>query len=135
MTKDQQPQEPSEKELARMQSEAYGPNNQEFNPVMESRYLRGEDMANDKATPRPWEYDKDGFIHHNTTILGEVFNKDNDFELFKANANLIVKAVNCHDELVEALKYALEMARQGAIPNDDDSWYKEAKQALAKAGE
>ena len=39
------------------------------------------------------------------------------------------------DELVEALKYALEMAKQGAIPNYDDSWYIEAEQALKKASQ
>ena len=56
-------------------------------------------------------------------------------EQFKESEAFIKKAVNCHAELVEALKYALEMAKQGAIPNYDDSWYIEAEQALKKASQ
>lgn len=50
---------------------------------------------------------------------------------YRPNAAFIVRAVNMHDELVEALKIALHMSRQDVVPShlQNDKW----EQLLAKA--
>lgn len=87
------------------------------------------------STPRPWTITKEKFrtfdneVHSNIsihTMIGEeriaLLGQNKE-----ANAELIVRAVNAHDELVEALKKIL----------DPETMIEEkiifAKQALAKA--
>lgn len=102
-------------------------------------------------TKTPWEYHQSNKYHtecrfittskktgkylHIAKIYGS-----NDSILMEAEANaaFIVKAVNCHEELVEALKQAhLSMTRcdcRQHIKRHNDSIY-QVEQALAKAGE
>lgn len=47
----------------------------------------------------------------------------------EANARLIAAA----PELLEALREIFHDVKQGAIPNDDDEWWKKASTAIAKA--
>jgi hypothetical protein len=80
-----------------------------------------------KATPRPW---KAPFIDENDADVISITDEDQMFgicvcreysceskEQMKANAELIVRAVNCHDELVQALKDLLE----NTVAKDDQS--------------
>ena len=61
--------------------------------------------------------------------------KDMPIKERNANAERIVKAVNCHDELVEALKGIMEaLESYGSEHNDVRVAYNLAKPFLAKAG-
>lgn len=101
-------------------------------------------MSQDQATPRPWKLEGDKMsvsninnegvcdcyfgVPANTYVEGK----------YEANARLIVKAVNCHDELVEALEIALGYAeiQNSEYDGQDKSISKDIeliKQALAKA--
>lgn len=107
-------------------------------------------MKPDQATSKPWQIGID--------IVNHIYDANSDKLIcicntqgiavreVEANARLIVKAVNCHDELVDILdnvnEFLLELERQGAtrvqIASDlriklDECCIK-AKQALAKAG-
>jgi hypothetical protein len=58
------------------------------------------DEAQGKATPRPWEYrdngDDNGFYPVGSELVIGIYSP--------ANSELIVRAVNNHDKLLEALK-------------------------------
>ena len=104
----------------------------------------------DKTTPRPWEawfnYDADGFISEagidnsgrhagiaEIRILTETVEYDDRKrfnDLVKADTQLIVKAVNCHDDLVAALERLLGDSRALML---DPGYIAEARAALAKA--
>lgn len=101
-------------------------------------------MNESKHTARPWEVadcDEDGIYIVATgdaeakrdhqaicEMLHLVRNSDSRNEAVE-NANAICKAVNCHDELLEACKQALfETARPGSDP-----LIKMLKSAIAKA--
>ncbi len=107
--------------------------------------LMGEvDRMDDLATPRPWyvghSYDGSGWVdigHDSHTIASA---RNDETETNKANAALIVKAVNAYDSLTaenqrlsDALLAALELvariADQQAMP--DDSWKAEARKLKA----
>ena len=91
-------------------------------------------------TPTPWATFgwKDGStcgiqgtqpMHRVTS--DNVFLVDDDKDM--ANAAFIVKAVNCHDELVEALKLAMDYVEEYGLVNvlcEDEN---KMRQALAKA--
>jgi hypothetical protein len=70
-------------------------------------------MSNVKCTPLQWEYD-DGFIYGpDSEVITEFTNwKQNKGEVLTeqdlANAELIVRAVNSHDEMLGALKGLVE---------------------------
>lgn len=78
------------------------------------------------------------------TLIAEVNGADRRFEEEDvndecvANAEFIIRAVNCHDELVEALEWLGEAA-EGRDPSDEGfgEWFEElrkvASAALAKA--
>lgn len=89
-----------------------------------------------KHTPGPW-------AHHNTPtpfiyvnagglpicqIYTSTAHGQSMGEQF-ANAHLIAAA----PELLEALREIFHDVKQGAIPNDDDEWWKKASTAIAKA--
>lgn len=72
----------------------------------------------DKATPRPWKHDGEAeyiFAEQNQIVaqirgwgyLEKTFGPIHALEIQAANAELIVKAVNYHDRLVEALEDVL----------------------------
>jgi hypothetical protein len=75
-------------------------------------------MTNDKATPRPWKFEKHFDGNYFGNILAQypegtwrtitVQLKYGTPEENQANASLIVKAVNSHDALLEACKEALK---------------------------
>lgn len=82
-----------------------------------------------RHTPTPW--------HQGKEFKAQVVDKD----LFhiadcgignasEANAAFIVTAVNCYDDIVEALESALKELKYGA----DHEAIEKAEQALAKAG-
>jgi hypothetical protein len=101
--------------------------------------------SQDTGTKRPWSYrsEKDNrtIIIGANKIIAEVVGYDES----EANARLIVKAVNCHDELVEACQKTLNWLNSlnAGLPEDDPilvmqreyhAPYKNVlKQALAKA--
>ena len=97
-------------------------------------------MTKDNATPRPWKVsDLDKFrivADDNAGRYVAITYHDmlHNTEMNEANAQLIVKAVNCHDELVEALKLSY---RSLTIDSDMEKDFaveiKKIKQALAKA--
>lgn len=62
-------------------------------------------MTNEtKHTPTPWVH-KDGEVYEeNDFKIFDAYNSDFLYEEDKANAAHIVKCVNMHDELVEALR-------------------------------
>lgn len=104
---------------------------------------------NNQATPRPWRFKIYTEFHIKFTCI-----ESNDGRICKikhyphygdteANAKLIVKAVNCHDELVsvlnnteEALKVIADdlcQCEEGRSCNYH-RLYSEVKEALIKAG-
>ena len=70
----------------------------------------------EKHTPIPWKLEKHNSglgvrIYHETRLFGQ------DMQFIgsqgEANASFIVKAVNSHEALVEACKYALNWINEG----------------------
>jgi hypothetical protein len=85
-------------------------------------------MSTDKATPRPWSIKYEFNIFGPDKRLIAACDREN-----VANAVLIVKAVNLHDELLEALE-----AYQNSNPlhhDGDAELYHLAEPVLAKAKE
>jgi hypothetical protein len=82
-------------------------------------------MTNRTHTPTPWEFSDDEMARL-ISIYGE------------ANAAFIVKAVNSHSDLVDALKFyanpSIYKAHPHGIAFDDRDRSHVAKSALAKAG-
>lgn len=124
-------------------------------------------MSESKATPRPWVVNRGEYAYIKNPLykgivadlgcapLGDplyVCNPDDHKcspEQWLANAELICRAVNCHAELVAALREALaaldlvtDVAGDTRFPSEQpDDWkritaaYDDGKAALAKAGE
>ena len=73
----------------------------------------------DKATPRPWEV----FAPHQladslrifsgTHCIGSIGNSEDSVEVTNANAALIVKAVNLHDELLKTIQQMKDLISSG----------------------
>ena len=68
----------------------------------------------DGATPRPWKVTTTPFargervrISGESTIVANVLSDPNKRMMSRANAELIVRAVNSHDQLVAALRRAI----------------------------
>ena len=96
----------------------------------------------DKATPRPWEFEQNSIElkHHGFKIYGDIghsaqYGKScmpiaytfHDGELAKANAELIVRAVNNFDALLETCRKAQkELKAKGLFSVD-------LEQAIAQA--
>ena len=59
----------------------------------------------EKATPRPWHYVKDQEKYHLFPTKGGM---QIDYKMTKADADLIVRAVNSFEALLEACKEALK---------------------------
>lgn len=99
-----------------------------------------------QATPRPWKY-KLSPAEHGTPAQAWIMGGDGLCVVMKqncggdqdakANARLIVNAVNCHDELVEALKKAqvrlLELENSNLATKADQLARECIEQALARA--
>jgi hypothetical protein len=89
----------------------------------------------DNATPRPWSI-QDG------KICGGPLTKSGLFPSFiaettslpnsKANASLIVRAVNSHDELVQMAKEMLRYMQQQEVWGDYERWKKTISKAEGK---
>ena len=100
----------------------------------------GRKMTKDNATPRPWkvsDLNKCRIVADDNAgryVAITYHDMLHNTEMNEANAQLIVKAVNCHDELVEALKLSY---RSLTIDSDMEKDFaveiKKIKQALAKA--
>jgi len=100
-------------------------------------------------TPVPWElragdnyfieaagYPKEFPHRFKHDDLGDcvayIGNRTGDFG--EANAKFIVKAVNCHDSLLEACKKARKVMRENSTPIDEwDDTFKSLTAAIAKA--
>ena len=83
----------------------------------------------EKATPRPWKLE----AFHKRLECGPVTIKDVSDSGY-ANAKLIVKAVNAHDDLLAVAKGAYGWLK--ALPKDrqpDDEWFIPLQEAIAKA--
>ncbi len=100
--------------------------------------FRNDKMTKQKHTPTPWGTKQFNEVQYSIGPAGQDFfivaitSQGND----KPNAEFIVRACNCHDELVEALE---RIAFEPQGPADAscrqvlDACVKIAKQALAKA--
>lgn len=88
-----------------------------------------------QATKRPWIVSDNKFeiteIDNDSIICATDF-IDIPKKIYKANARLIVKAVNCHDELVEALKGVVRAIEYLNGTTKHSILYNNAKQALSK---
>ena len=89
-----------------------------------------------KPTPGPWVAKSRDVYHGRKRVVfnanaasKEPLNMKEEFLQAEANARLIAAA----PDLLEALREIFHDAKQGAIPNDDDEWWKKASTAIAKA--
>lgn len=90
-----------------------------------------------KHTPTPWLLGQDGKMnytiyaneHNPIAVTQSAVESAASGRSFR-NAAFIVKAVNCHDDLVLALKNAMREASY----LEDRGWKHHALEALAKAG-
>lgn len=102
-------------------------------------------MTQSKHTPTPWRYkhstrpDNTGgydtaIIDIKNKIIAETFQNvdEGDSRDSKANAELIVKAVNCHDELIEAITLAIGLLQDNQPSKVDHHALEVLKQALSK---
>lgn len=100
-------------------------------------------MSDKEATARPWRVssDKGTIIGDDERLLANAWVGPRPCEECEANAALIVRAVNCHDELVALVTEAVELLewvekrRNPQWDGDatDDSFIGKARAALAKA--
>lgn len=107
---------------------------------------------NNQSTPRPWHYTGTSVSALNfcarwingPDLLGQPAIAVGETAMeAEANADLIVKAVNLHDELVEALEfsrlivnsYRADNKGTGLWTESDENDYKKIEQALSKAKE
>ena len=87
-----------------------------------------------KHTPTPWRVIKNGrIVWHKGGDIGEIVVRSGNYDEAQANAEHIVKCVNSHDALIEALKGLVDwvMFNTDAIPYD----LTRARQALEQAEE
>lgn len=79
----------------------------------------------EQHTATPWQQDEDWIVSGDgNPVAAAHMNAE-------ANAAFIVRACNAHDDLVRALRHAVEAFEA----DNDKSWYvAEARAALAKAG-
>ena len=80
-------------------------------------------MTKDNATPRPWQI---GLDSHGTSIDAKIngnwypiadinvpmiaeLGSDNAMDMQEANAELIVKAVNCHDDFISLAQSVMKL--------------------------
>lgn len=110
------------------------PMNPECAGVYGQNFDKNEFKTKENATPRPWSISYK--IGDAIICIGETETYGTDYyggkliceSVEPSNAKLIVKAVNCHDDLVEALKQAKSFIKgmTGECPNI-------IEQALSKA--
>lgn len=90
-----------------------------------------------ESTQTPWKLGKsyncsNAIVgNHGSTIARVNMTYGDNGNAARANAAMIVKAVNAHDELVTALKYA----RRFLKPEDVDTMFIDAALAKAKASQ
>jgi hypothetical protein len=114
-------------------------NNNEGNICPKCQHPTQEKNNMTKHTPTPWILNNNGG--------GDIFITDNDDKIIvesmdgetrrlyesEANAQLIIKAVNSHEKIVEALKKVLKMINNRQVYDKDAQSI--IKQALKSAGE
>ncbi len=92
-----------------------------------------------KHTKTPWIYNFNTdptkySSHYGYQLLGNKGKESICYDLNEANAKLIIKAVNNHEELVEALRFCMLACSQSCPPEFNlNAAYKKSKQALTKA--
>lgn len=88
-----------------------------------------------KHTPTPWEVNGDTYVTVNSLIIAHCKQHGNTtLEDAEANAAHIVKAVNCHDDLVEALDMVAKAIDQFGDAKLTFSQIQNITAALKKAG-
>lgn len=90
--------------------------------------------------PTPFRFTgKDGFIlAGESTRVAQLFNKfDEDFDNAEANGEFIVRAANCHDDLLAACKAFVVLFNSSDMRPEDECHevYALASAAIAKASE
>ena len=86
-----------------------------------------------KHTPTPWFVERD-CIHNNEVeilMLDGIVGKNSRPEEYKANAEFILRAVNCHDDLVKALDGLYSSIKAGKL--NLNQALADTRAALAKA--
>lgn len=97
-----------------------------------NRKPKGPLRMDAKHTPLPWEHSGNQIVSGATEIceMEEIYIIGER----RANADLIVKAVNCHDDLIAALQACFDaMSRGMGIEDAHDSICEQARAAIAKA--
>ena len=76
-----------------------------------------KDVSSDNATPRPWKVGtrNPGRVMTDFKVIAQTdfIDESHPTSEHEANARLIVRAVNAHDELLAACKLALTFSREG----------------------
>lgn len=94
-------------------------------------------MSKTTHTPTPWEAESDSVWHEDfgrVALLAAPHHPDGE-KIASANAAHVVKCVNSHDALVEALEHVMAM-HDDAYLRDHEEWahiVADARTALAKA--
>lgn len=88
-----------------------------------------------EATKRPWKQTEDRKGNYYVTAEGiiDICKMEYPTPEMYHNARLIVKAVNCHDELVGALKKVIEVNNRNGILSF--GVIEQCEESLKKAGE
>ena len=87
-----------------------------------------------EPTSRPWRVEKTGSIEY--SIYAGMQALPLATGLFQEDAELIVRCVNAHDEMVAALKFILAFYEPGQTHLDTEAWKRaeaSGRAALAKA--
>ncbi len=96
---------------------------------------------NQKHTPTPWNISQEHYHHFNTikdkkgNHIANCSGSGHSLEEAQANAFFIVKAVNSHEKLVEALSSILEIGKRDMSNPKYDGYFENAKQTLKDLGE
>ena len=87
-----------------------------------------------EPTPRPWEQDGKFVMSTDELVITCLIQHTGEDEsLAVANARFIVTAVNCHDELVDALQWFVDRVDKGEVRSKRT--YARFKELLAKVRE
>lgn len=93
-------------------------------------------MIKEQATPRPWQvtkHYKNCITSENKGIIAQCSSFPSSSSQDEANALLIVKSVNCHDELVDTIRISIGLLAYNPDKIQIKQIQELLKQALFKA--